>query len=89
MNYGKFSLNYQSAGAVAEVSLQGVESDVFLVDTTNLSRFEHGQQFSYHGGHYKSSPVRLRIPTNGAWTIVVVPGQGGSVNATVRAIAAA
>ena len=89
MNYGKFSLNHQSAGVTVEVVLQGAESDVFLVDSTNLSRFERGQQFSYCGRHYTSSPVRLRIPTSGMWTAVVVPGPGGNVNATVRTIAAA
>lgn len=88
MNYAKFSLNHQSAGVIVEVVLQGVESDVFLVDSTNLSRFDRGQQFSYYGGHYKSSPVRLKIPASGMWTAVVVPDRGGSVNATVSTIAA-
>ena len=88
MNYLKFPLHYQNAGVTAEVTLQGVESDVFLVDSANLSSFERGDQYKYHGGHYKSSPVRLRIPSNGTWTAVIVP-VGGNVRAAVRIIAAA
>jgi hypothetical protein len=88
MNYLKFPLHYQNAGTTIEVTLQGVESDVFLVDSANLSSFERGGQYSYHGGHYKSSPIRLRIPSNATWTAVVVP-VGGSAKAAVRIIAAA
>jgi hypothetical protein len=88
MNYLKFPLHYQSAGVTVEVTMQGVESDVFLIDSANLSSFERGGQFSYQGGHYKASPVRLTIPSNGTWTAVVVP-TGGTVKAAVRTIVAA
>jgi len=88
MKYLKFPINHQNAGAEVEVTLSGVESDVFLVDSANLSRFERLQQFSYVGGHYKRSPVRLRIPSSGTWTAVVVPGRGGTVTASVRVLAA-
>lgn len=88
MSYVKFPLHYQNAGATVEVTLQGVESDVFLVDSANLSSFERGSQYNYFGGHYKSSPVRLRIPSNGTWTAVVVP-VGGAVRAAARIITAA
>lgn len=84
MNYIKFPLNHQNAGAVVEITLQGVESDVFLVDPSNLSNMESGRSFNYQGGHYKQSPVRLSIPASGVWTVVVVPGQGGQVRASVN-----
>jgi hypothetical protein len=87
MNYLKFPLHHQDAGVTVEVTLQGVESDVFLVDSTNLSSFERGGQYRYYGGHYKSSPVRLTVPSNGTWTAVVVP-VGGTVKAVVRTFAA-
>lgn len=47
MNYLKFSVNLKSARTVVEVTLSGVESDVFLVDNTNLSRFESGGEYTY------------------------------------------
>lgn len=88
MNFLKFPLNQQSAGAVVEVTLAGVESDVFLVDPSNLRAMEGGRRFRYHGGHFKGSPVRLKVPESGNWTVVVVPGAGGTVRASVRVKAA-
>lgn len=87
MNYLKFPLNYQASGSVVQVSLTGVESDVFLVDSTNLSAFERGDQFRYYGGHYNSSLVCLQMPSSGTWTVIVVPGSGGTVRASVRVLA--
>jgi hypothetical protein len=86
MNYLKFALGQQSAGSIIEVTLSGVESDVFLVDPSNLRSFETGGSFRYTGGHYKQSPVRIAVPSSDAWTVVVVPGPGGRVQASVRAL---
>lgn len=89
MNYLKFPLQHQKGGAIVEVSLTGVESDVFLVDYANLSAFERGGQFSYFGGHYQGSPVRIRIPSSGTWTAVVIPSPGGMVQASAKVLLAA
>jgi hypothetical protein len=86
INFLEFPLNYQNAGATVEVTLQGVESDVFLVDNANLSSFKRGRQFTYQGGHYKKSPVVLGVATSGTWTVVVIPGPGGRVSASVRVL---
>jgi hypothetical protein len=83
MNFLKFPLKSLDAGSVVEVSLSGVESDVFLVDPANLRAMESGKRFSYHGGHFNRSLVRLSVPSAGRWTAVVVPGSGGRVNASV------
>ena len=71
------------------MTLQGVESDVFLVDGANLSIFKRGGQYRYYGGHYKQSPIVLRVPSSGTWTAVVVPGRGGRVTANCRVLAGA
>ena len=84
MNYLKLPL--PNGASVIEVTLDGVESDVFLVDSANLSNFERGRQFSYNGGHYTRSPVRLSVASGGASTVVVVPGPGGTVRASVRVL---
>jgi len=81
-DYMTFSLNQQEAGSVVEVKLHGVESDVFLVDPSNLSSFKRGASFRYTGGHFKQSPVRLQVPSDGNWSAVVVP-IGGRVEASV------
>jgi len=89
MNYLSFTLNYRNSRAVVTVSLSGVESDVMLLDSTNLQAFKRRAQFRYVGGHYRSSPVCLQVPTNGNWTVVVVPGFGGTVRASVQVADAA
>jgi hypothetical protein len=86
INFLKFPLNHQDAGAVIEVTLDGVASDVFLVDPSDLRAMESGRQFQYHGGHYNRSPVRLSIPQAGDWTVIVVPGAGGTVKASARVV---
>lgn len=86
MNFLKFPLNHQDAGSVVEVTMSGVESDVMLLDPTNFSSFQRGRNFRYTGGHYKASPIRLAVPSSGSWTAVVVPGQRGTVRATVRVL---
>jgi hypothetical protein len=80
-------MGYQDTRVVAEVTLSGVESDEFLVDSLNLSAFERGGRFTYFGGHYKSSPVILRVPSAGTWSAVVVP-TSERVQASVRTLAA-
>jgi hypothetical protein len=86
MNFIKFPFQGLRIGAVVEVTLTGVESDVFLVDPSNLRSMEAGGQFKYHGGHFKNSPVRISVPSEGDWTAIVVPGAGGTVNASARVV---
>jgi hypothetical protein len=88
MSYMKFELHHQKEGSLVETTLSGVESDVFLVDSANLQAFECGGSFRYIGGHFKSSPVTLRVPTSANWTAVVIPQLGGTVRASVRVLAA-
>jgi hypothetical protein len=87
MNFIKIPLRQQSAGAVVTVTLQGVESDVFLVDRQNLVAFESGRDFRYVGGHYNQSPVQLAVPSPGDWTAILVP-IGGTVRASASVLAA-
>jgi hypothetical protein len=85
MNFLKFDLGQQNAGAMAIATLSGVESDVFIVDSLNLTNFEQGRSYNYHGGHYNQSPIRLQVPSSGHWYLVVVP-IGGSVRAEVEVL---
>ncbi len=85
MGYLKFPLGNRQGGTLVRVDLQGVESDVFLVDASNLRSFERGQDFRFKGGHFKTSPVQLPIPSAGDWTAVVVP-KGGEVRVQVRVL---
>jgi len=84
MEYIKFPLGRLAIGATVVVELRGVESDVFLVDDSNLHKLGRGDlsQLQGVGGHYKQSPVRLQVPSSGSWTAVVIP-IGGRVEASV------
>jgi len=84
MDYIKFPLSRLSVGATVVVELRGVESDVFLVDDSNLHKLGRGDLSHLQGvgGHYKQSPIRLQVPSSGAWTAVVIP-IGGRVEASV------
>lgn len=81
MNYLHFDVGNQQAGTVVQASLRGSESDVFLVDSTNFSKFKRGQSFKYTGGHYNQSPITLQVPHTGRWTAIVIPS--GRVEASV------
>lgn len=83
MNYLHWDFTGLKRGAVATVTLTGVESDVMLMSPSNYSRFRRNDRFEYYGGHYKKSPVRLVVPSSGSWYLVVIPGPGGRVRASV------
>lgn len=87
MQFLKFPLGHLGNGAVVEVVLRGVESDVYLADDSNLRKLEQGDLngFRGYGGRYKQSPACLRAPSSGTWTAVVIP-IGGRVEASVRVI---
>jgi len=83
VSYLDFDLGNLSEGESVSVALSGVESDVMLMTPTNVRRYAAGQQATYHGGHYRRSPARIRVPSAGAWHVIVVPGLGGRVQARV------
>jgi len=78
-------LGYQPAGAVVVVTLSGTEANVQLLDETNFRSYERGDTHHYYGGHFRQSPVRLTIPSNGHWHVAVdLGGFGGQVNSSAR-----
>jgi hypothetical protein len=85
LNYLKFPVGRAGPGTIIEVTLRGVESDVYLVDAPNFTAMQSGRSFRYHGGHFKASPVRLGVPHHGDWTAVVTP-TGGHVSASARVL---
>jgi len=84
VNFLHFNLGQRPAGAIVRTSLRGSESDVFLVDSMNFSRFKRGESFEYTGGHFKQSPVTLQVPHASIWTAVVIPS--GRVEASVEVL---
>lgn len=56
-----------------EVHLQHA-ADVFLVDSSNFQRYKSGQNFTYFGGHYTQTPVRISVNGSGRWYLIVHDG---------------
>ena len=83
MNFLDFDLKFCTGGSVSVTTLEGVESDVFLMQSHDVSRYKSSQSVKYWGGHYNKSPIRITIPHNGNWHIVVIP-IGGAVKAAVQ-----
>ncbi|MDE3102970.1 MAG: DUF1883 domain-containing protein [Chloroflexota bacterium] len=89
MSYLKFDLGSRADGDVVQVTLQGTEANVFLVNETGLHAYESHRQFRYWGGHFRRSPVILQVPYAGTWYVVVDLGGGaGRVEAAVQVLAA-
>ena len=80
MKYLKHDLGYRSAGDIVVVKMSGNAANVRLLDQMNFHQFECGSEHSYTGGHFKRSPVILRIPRDGHWHAVV--DHGGYVGST-------
>lgn len=46
-------------------------ANVFLVNSTNFQKYKNGQDYTYHGGYYTKSPVRIRVSGSGRWYLIV------------------
>lgn len=90
MEFTSYDLNFQTGGSVVIVELQGTEANVQLLDGANFSRYRQAQSYSGYGGHYRSSPVRLAVPHDGHWHVVIdLGGLAGTVRSTVQVLPAA
>lgn len=87
MNFTQYDLGYRHAGEIVQVSLQGTEANVRLLDSSGLSAFKNGRRHSYYGGHYRRSPAMIQIPRNGHWYVTVdLGGFGGNVRSSVQVL---
>ncbi len=87
MNYLHYDLNLLPDESV-EVTLDK-QANVRLLDDSNYSRYQRGEQHQYYGGLAARSPVCLAPPHAGRWHLVIdLGGHAGTVNASVRTIGA-
>ncbi|MGW5289760.1 DUF1883 domain-containing protein [Rhodococcus pyridinivorans] len=83
MNHLFYDLKQQKKGAVAIVTLDK-QANVRLMTMSNYRSFKAGRRAQMMGGLAKKSPVRLGIPSNGHWVVVVdLGGLHGQVRAGV------
>ena len=71
MNFTHYDLGLLGGGEVVEVSLQGTEANVRLLDSANFSAYRAGRQHRYYGGHARRSPVTLTVPSAGHWHVAM------------------
>jgi len=83
-----YDLKALRAGTTIEVTLNGV-NNVRLMTAVNFQRFTERLDFKYVGGVAKRSPIRLVIPENGHWHVIVdMEGHHGLAESSVKVLAA-
>jgi len=83
-----YDLKPQRAATTIEVTLSAV-NNVRLMTAVNFQRFTELLDFKYIGGVAKRSPIRLVIPENGHWHLIVdMEGHHGLAESSVKLIAA-
>jgi len=65
-----YDLKGQRAGTAVDVSLNTV-NNVRLMTAGNFQRFKELLDFKYVGGVAKKSPIRLVVPEDGHWHLIV------------------
>ncbi|WP_117193831.1 DUF1883 domain-containing protein [Rhizobium terrae] len=86
--YTHYDLKPQRAGTTIEVTLSAV-NNVRLMTAANFQRFTELLDFKYVGGIAKRSPIRLVIPENGHWHLIVdMEGHHGLAESSVKLLAA-
>ena len=88
MRYRYYDLGDQQENAQVVARLRGSAANVILLDPLNFRRYRLGQPFLYVGGHFWRSPVRLQIPEDGHWYLVIDHGgYKGRASAEIEVVA--
>ena len=81
-----YDLKGLRAGTVIEVTLSAV-ANVRLMTADNYQRFTETLKHQFVGGVAKKSPVRLTVPEDGHWHLVVdMEGHNGLAESSVKKI---
>ena len=87
MKFTHYDLNHRNGGKTVVVTLKGNAANVLLMDSDNFRRYQSGQDYRYHGGHYTRSPARISIPHAGNWHVVIdLGGHVGQVKTSVQVL---
>jgi hypothetical protein len=71
MRYLYYELGEQQEESWVIAHLRGSAANVILLDPLNFDRYRFGEPFLYTGGLYTRTPVRLQIPHDGEWYLVI------------------
>ena len=74
MRYRYYNLGWQQENSCVVVRMRGSAANVVLLDPLNFHRYRSGEGFLYTGGHHRNSPVRVQVPRDGHWYLVIDHG---------------
>lgn len=87
MYYSYYDLGKEPENRRAVLRLRGTAANVILLDPLNFHRYRSGQSFFYTGGYSRRSPVRLEIPPDVHWYLVIDHGgYAGRVQAELEVL---
>ena len=82
--YTHYDLDLQRGGTVIEITLSAI-ANVRLMNHANFDLFRNARQHKFLGGIAKQSPIRLKIPENGQWHVVVdMEGHPGKAQSSIK-----
>jgi hypothetical protein len=85
-DFVQYDLGSLNAGSVVEITL-GHRANVHLVDAHNVNRYRRGEAFDGIGGEALRSPLQLRVPSTGHWSVVIdLGGAAGTIRSGVRVL---
>lgn len=64
------SRDYFKSGDVIKVNCSH-ECKVMLLDNKNYDKFRSNQKFEHYGGFYKQFPVKIKVPSDDTWNIIL------------------
>jgi hypothetical protein len=87
MEFQHYDLGQLYEGRIVIVTISGSSANVKLMDSSNFQNYKSGRKHSFYGGHVKSSPFKISIPSDGSWYITIdLGGFSGKLSSSVKVI---
>ncbi len=69
---------YYSAGDIIVLQCN-TQCNFMIMSDSNFSSYRERRDFNHYGGHFKSFPAKIKVPSSGSWNVVIDLG-GGAAN---------
>lgn len=84
--YTHYDLQDIREGVVIEITLSAI-ANVRLMTHADFDLFKNARKHKFVGGVAKKSPIRLKIPKDAHWHVVVdMEGHKGTVESSIRVV---
>ncbi len=86
ISFTHYDLKAQRAGVTIEIALS-VVANVRLMSDSNFALYKQAMKHQFVGGVARKSPIRLVIPQNGHWHVIVdMEGHHGQCESSIRIV---